>query len=354
MDPLDALHSPATPIPMSKILVTKIQFAAPSHVQVISEPVEFLLAPHDILLETRFSLVSTGTELAKLTGLQEVVYPFDPGNRACGRVIAKGSEVSGIEVGELAFSYTPHWSHTKANRLWVKVPELVNERFAAFAGMASVGMTALRVGQVEIGDLVVVLGMGLVGNLAAQLCQAAGAEVIAADLSPVRLAMAHRCGLQNGIDVSQPHVRDRLLDITAGQEPDVIVEASGTPEGALLAVQLTGQDGLGNVVLLGSPRRGLEADITPFLKQVHLWRKGSVNLMGAHEWRYPLWRDSFTKHSIERNFDNIYRLMAEEKLCLEPLVSFTSSPHQAAKTFAAMQKTPDETVGVLFDWTEQQ
>ncbi len=336
---------------MNQHIVTKIQFAAPGQVQVITEPMAFPLAPHEILIRTRFSLVSTGTELAKLTGLQKVAYPFDPGNRACGEVIARGSSVEGVEEGDLVFSYIPHWSHARANRLWVKAPSGVRERYAAFVGMASVGMTALRAGEVEIGDTVVVLGLGLVGNLAAQLCQIAGAHVVGADLSEHRLALARKCGLSHVVNVSQPHVREHVLAATGGQEPQVVIEASGTPEGALLAVQLTGQQGEGNVVLLGSPRRSLETDVTPLLQQVHLWRGGSVNLRGAHEWRYPLHADRFSKHSIARNMEIIFRLMATQKLCLEPLISCVTTPQQAAEAFAAMCQSPDEMVGVLFDWT---
>ncbi len=331
--------------------VTKIQFAAPNRVRVITETMEFPLAPDEILLRTRFSLVSTGTEMAKLTGLQKVAYPFDPGNRACGEVIARGRHVTGVEAGDRVFSYTPHWSHARARRLWVKVPAGIDERYAAFAGMASVGMTALRIGKVEIGDTAVVLGMGLVGNLAAQLCQLAGAHVVVGDLSDCRLDLARTCGLHHTVKVNPPHVRERVLAAAGGREPNVVVEASGTPEGALLAVQLTGQQGAGNVVLLGSPRRSLETDVTPLLNQVHLWRSGSVNLLGAHEWRYPLHQDRFTKHSIERNIAVIFRFMAAQKLCLEPLLSRIAVPQQAAETFAAMRQSPDAVVGVLFDWT---
>ncbi len=330
--------------------VTKIQFEAPHKVRVATKPMDFNLGANDVLLKTRTSIVSTGTELSKLTGLQKVQYPFDPGNRAMGEVVAVGCRVQDVAVGDRVFSYTPHWSHTLTNRLRVKIPPGVDDLDAPFAGMGSVGMTALRVGEVELGDLVVVLGMGLVGNLAAQLCQNAGAQVVVADLSEARLQLASRCGLDNTVDVRQGNVREQVMAVTQGREPDVVVEASGTPEGATLAVTLTGKSGEGNVVLLGSPRRSLDTDITPFLNQVHLWRGGSVNLKGAHEWRYPLHHDSFNKHSIERNLNIVLDLMARHKMNLEPLKSKVASPKQAADIFADMAAHPDSMVGVIFDW----
>lgn len=130
----------------------------------------------------------------------------------------------------------------------------------------------------------------------------------------------------------------------------MVVEASGTPEGAALALTLTGSQGEGNVVLLGSPRRSLTTDVTPLLNRVHLWRGGSVNLKGAHEWRYPLRNDPFAKHSIERNLAIVFDLMARRELILEPLVARTASSEQAPEAFAAMQERPERMIGVLFDW----
>lgn len=335
---------------MHEQAVTKIQFVAPHQVRVITESVRFKLAPHDVLLKTRTSIVSPGTELAKLTGLQPVAFPFDPGNRAVGEILALGAAVQDAAIGDRVFSYTPHWSHAAARRLYVRVPDAVDELHAPFAGLASVGMTSLRVGAVELGDRVVVLGMGLVGNLAAQLCQRAGARVVVGDLNPARLQLAQACALRQTVDVGQDDARTRILDATDGHEPDVVVEASGTPEGAALAMTLTGFQGEGNVVLLGTPRRSLTTDITPLLNRVHLWRGGSVNLKGAHEWRYPLRSGPFAKHSIERNLAIVFELMARRELILEPLVSRIASPGQAPEAFAAMQERPERMIGVLFDW----
>ena len=336
---------------MTPTEVTKIQFAGPGRVQVVTEPMEFVLAPDEVLLQTRFSLVSTGTETAKLTGLQKVAYPFDTGNRACGTVVACGSDVRNVRVGDVGFSYTPHWSHAPARRLFVKAPREVPPQHVPFAGMASVGMTALRVGRVELGDQVVVVGLGLVGILTAQLCRIAGAHTVGVDMKPSRLRLAKACDLPAPVDASLPDVKARILEATAGREPDVVIEASGTPEGAIQALQLTGSQGEGNVVLLGSPRRSLDTDVTPLLNRVHLWRGGSVNLLGAHEWRYPLHRDPFHKHSIERNIEVVFQLMAEQRLCLEPLISHVAPPERAPEVFADLIDQPDTMVAALFDWT---
>jgi len=332
------------------ITLQTITFAQTNQVETITEERTFTLQPDDVLIQTRYSLVSAGTELAKLTGLQQVNYPFVPGNRAVGEVVAVGRDVTKFQQGDFVFSHTTHASHTLATRLCVPIPADVDPQASALVGLALVAMTALRIGEVELGDRVAVIGMGLVGNLAAQLLQLAGADVIAIDLAPGRLAKAEACGVNQLINAKETDPIAAVMELTQGQGVDVVVEASGTAQAAELAVSLTGKMGEGIVVLLGSPRKGYETDLTPFLNHVHLWRNGSVTLRGAHEWRYPLEQTPFQKHSMQRNAATIFRLMAQGKLQTAPLITHLFKPEQAATAFAGLQNDPDAYMGVLFDW----
>lgn len=332
------------------ISVQKITFPTPNQVATVTEAQTFNLQANDVLIQTRYSLVSAGTELAKLTGLQQVAYPFVPGNRAVGEVIAVGDAVTDFAVGDFVFSHTPHVSHALATRLCVPIPLDVDPQASALVGLALVAMTALRVGQVELGDRVAVIGLGLVGNLAAQLLQVAGAEIIAIDLTPGRLAKAQACGIDQVINARDNDPIAAVMELTQGKGVDVVVEASGTAQAAELAVALTGKQGEGIVVLLGSPRQEHETNLTPFLNHVHLWRNGSVTLRGAHEWRYPLAQTPFQKHSMQRNAAIIFRLMAQGKLQTAPLITHLFQPEEAATAFAGLQNEPDAYMGVLFDW----
>ena len=76
-----------------------------------------------------------------------------------------------------------------------------------------------------------------------------------------------------------------------------------------------------------------------------------MNLLCAHEWRYPLYRDPFHKHSIERNIEVVFQLMAAQRLRLEPLISHVAPPERAPEVFADLIDQPDTMVGALFDWT---
>lgn len=172
-----------------------------ARVVVFPEPLKAVVAgeplrepgPGEALVEALFSLVSTGTELTAYTGsfppasawAQYVKYPFKPGYSSVGRVIEVGSGVEGFEVGSVVAAPAPHADRYvwRAGDL-VKVPPGVSLEEAAFHTLAAGVMHAVRLAGVKLGESVVVVGAGLLGQLAVLFSRLAGAyPVIAADLS---------------------------------------------------------------------------------------------------------------------------------------------------------------------------
>ena len=155
------------------------------------------LGPNELGIKTHYSLISPGTELACFRGTESwAKLPMMPGYAGCGEVIAVGKDVKNFKTGDMVFSYTKHASHVKTNRMVAKLPAGVDSKLAPFARMAAVSITALRVSNAELGDHVTVLGLGLVGNFAAQLFTLAGCEVIGIDPSDRRMELAKTCGVK--------------------------------------------------------------------------------------------------------------------------------------------------------------
>jgi 2-desacetyl-2-hydroxyethyl bacteriochlorophyllide A dehydrogenase len=313
---------------------------------------ELQVGPRDVLIRTLYTAVSAGSELAKITGKQEVEYPFVPGNRAVGEVLEVGGDVQEVAVGDRVFAHTPHASHAKATRFLVKVPEGVELVEAPMVGLALVAMTALRVGKPELGDRAAIIGMGAVGNLCAQLFRTSGVEVIAIDTVDARLEAARRCGIESTLNPKTQDVASEVMEATGGHGVEYVVEASGNPAALDLAQQVTARQA--EVILLGSPRDEHVGDVTPLLNWVHLWRpQGSVSLKGAHEWRYPLHPDGIAKHSMERNAGILFRMMADGRLNVRDVISHVLPPSEAPAAFDGLQNRTDEYLGVVFDWTKE-
>ena len=104
----------------------------------------------------------------------------------------------------------------------------------------------------------------------------AGAEVMVADLSDLRLAKARACGLERTVNPQRADLEEAVMDWTSGQGVHVAVEAIGISEVIAQAAMLTRR--YGELILLGSPRARAVFDVTPMLLRVHL---EAIRVIGA-------------------------------------------------------------------------
>ena len=88
------------------------------------------------------------------------------------------------------------------------------------------------------------------------------------------------------------------------------------------------------------------------LRWVHLDEMGCVTLKGAHEWRLPIQRDRFTKHSIERNTYICFDLIAKGQLHVAELISREIAPEQAPDTYLELNRDRNACLGVIINWKE--
>lgn len=311
------------------------------------------LAPDQYLLEAAYTVISPGTEQAIYRDQFWSTLPATPGYGAVGKILEVGENVDTVSTGDTVFCYNNHSKHSIGGTrrpLCVVPVDDVSPQHAVFTRMAAVAMTAVRVSPPEIGDHVVVQGLGLVGQFAAQLYQLGGANVVAVDPSESRRVIARACGIDHTVDPAEGDVTAQVMDLTDDAGANVVVEATGVP--ALAHTATTFCAPRGEVVLLGSPRGEHVTDLTEFLDRVHLWGNGCVTLKGAHEWRYPIPKSGDYKHSIQRNCEIILDLIRSERLHVAPMITDVASPEDCQDMYQGLKDRPDDHLGVLFDWSE--
>ena len=171
------------------------------------------LRPSDVLVEVEMSGVSVGTEVWALTGQRppgDTQFPCVPGYQAVGEVRLAGQD-SVLKPGDrifftksrLASPYSDgNWmgSHVAyavvdgaenpTEGYWVKLPEGVTAEQAVLSALGSVSCRGLEHIGVHPGELVVVLGQGVIGQSCAQIARIKGAEVLGVDIAPNRLRLA--------------------------------------------------------------------------------------------------------------------------------------------------------------------
>ena len=335
---------------------TRVIFSAPNRIEVQSA-MEALapLGAHDLLIQTHYSLISAGTELACLSGVEAwFSFPNAPGYASVGEVVELGGQVTDFALGDMVYSMGNHAQYQRVNTadprgLCAKVPASMDLAQAVFTRMVCVAFTALRVSTIELGDYVAVTGLGLVGNFAAQLAGLQGGRVIGLDLSGRRVELARACGVAHALVLNPATLEEDAAAITGGAGVTTLIEATGNPRALPGALPLVGR--FGEAIFLGTPRGAYETNLTPVLSHVHLDGKGNVTFKGAHEWRYPVKPDRFVKHSIERNAELALDLIGAGKLQVAPLHSHTLKPEQAEQAYNGLKHQKDEYIGVVFDWT---
>jgi len=331
----------------------KIVFAAPWQVELRQEQLETgYLQPGFALVRKRFTLISPGTELACLSGGESwFSMPGTPGYAAVSEVVEIGPNDEGIKAGDFVFHYGQHsrYEIVPASGVFLKIPPELDMRMAPFCRMVTVAMTAIRVSSIELGDRVAITGMGLIGNMAAQLAALQGARVIGIDLSERRLSLAKECGVDHTLQAGMGDLTNAIKKLSGGAGVSTFIEATGVPQVAVNGLPCIAP--FGEIIFLGSPRGEFQTNVTDVFNYSHLIGRGCITFKGAHEWRYPLTPDAFVKHSLVRNTKIAFELISSGKLRIEPQMSHTLKPETAALAYDGLRHRKDEFNGVLFDWS---
>jgi len=320
-----------------------------------------VLGPGQLLVQTAYSLVSQGTEAANFTGLDPGTrlpgswnhYPHRPGYAAIGTVVATGADPGGeaeFAVGDLVFAITKHASYAVADpgtRPVVKLSADDNLRTLILCRMAAIAMTALRrSSSVDFGGRAVVVGLGLVGFFAAQLLQLSGLDVLGVDAADVRRTASGDAGLR----VAQPQdmAEGRPLGVRRAAGPDLVIEASGSPAGLRLALEVV-RDG-GEVVLLGTPRGASSCDVTDLMAAIHY---RGLHLVGSLEWLLPLRSSPWSaRWSLYDSYQTLIGLFRSGALRLGGWRVRTACPVDAQAVYSELADGPLRAHAVVFDWTQ--
>ena len=339
----------------------------PGRGQVLLEEIEIAdrPAPGQISVETEFTFISAGTELANFTGLDRSVdvagswcaYPWAAGYANVGRIVALGDGVGGFQVGERVFCSTAHQSvqhvpasgavagNLVAGRFLGRVPDGLDGAVAAACMMPLIALSALSNCRWRLNDRVGVWGLGMVGNMAAQLYRLAGCRVIGFDPAEGRRNLAISLGIDS-LPLPDP------AGICSGPTPpvargdlDIGVDAVG--EAAVVDQIHAYVRDFGQVVLLGSPRRAHPADMTPLMRSVHA---RGIRFRGSLQNLIPLEPQTAFDESTIHNLATVLDLAARGRLRIAPLISHRLPPEQIELAYRGLLEDKETYTGVALDW----
>ncbi|MET1007412.1 MAG: zinc-binding alcohol dehydrogenase, partial [Propionibacteriaceae bacterium] len=226
-----------------------VSFTSPRVAEVVDDR-EAPLAADEVRLKTLFSGISAGTELTAYRGSNPYLnkkwdddsrlfvdgstsfeYPVDGwGYEEVGEVVEVGAETLDIAVGDRVWGTWGHRTGTvqKGERAAQRVLDpSVDPRIGIFSQIAAIGLNVVLDADIHIGETVAVFGLGVPGQIAAQLARLNGGRVIAVDGIEARRDLALKLGADLVLDPADGGVAERIRDLTDGRGADVCLEVTG-------------------------------------------------------------------------------------------------------------------------------
>jgi bacteriochlorophyllide a dehydrogenase len=341
-----------TPITQSKAIV----FPEINKVELRDVPLPES-ADWDVTVELEAGAISLGTERWALAGKRpegDVTFPCIPGYLSIGRVVAAGAKArehyaDGDRINFLAAKipegYGGNWMcghlspavvHVDPSALGgfmgmpyvERVPEGLSSETASLAGLAAVACRGIDMADIRPDCFVVVVGQGIIGHAAAQICRLHGARVLTADTLPARVALSAELAAEVAVNSAEENLAERVMEFTSGQGADVVIDTTGSD-------------------------RMINEEVK-FLKT-----GGQVVFQG---WYPP--PSSLDLHCLQLKFASAVfpcghsggavarcmRWMDAGLLRLEKLITHRFKPEQAAEAYDIVLNRPGETMGIVFQW----
>ena len=205
--------------------------------------------------------------------------------------------------------------------------------------LANVSMTTMRTTNAHGGDRVAVVGLGLIGNLAAQVFQVCGMQVNAVDLSPARREIAERCGIR------ETYGPEAVPDLA--RQHRLVVEATGSAEALAGAIGLA-QNG-GEIVMIGAPWGGDENSVPSSRLTRDLFFR-FLTLRSGSEWELPRQPVSQMADSIVANVQTGLGWLQDGRLQVEPLITHRLPAAEIQHAYESLLTRKDEYLGVILNW----
>jgi len=353
--------------------------------------------PGEVRIDVAYSLISTGTETAAVSaprpdlrtrvasaarlarmgvqrlrerGLEETLrkarvregISAPMGYSVAGVVSAVGEAVAGLQPGQRVAAAGSAYAHhaevvSVPRNLVVPVPDGVSLRDAAFATVGAIALQGVRRARPEVGETVVVIGLGLIGQLTVQICVAAGCRVIGVDPREDRIALARQApgGLVAGCPPDPERVERIVREATGGIGADAVLLCAGTPssEPANTALRVVRQRG--RVVVVGAV--GMELKRSPFYEKEAEFTISCSYGPGRYDPSYEEegldYPPGFVRWTENRNLAAFLELVAGGRVAPGGLVAAEHPLADAEVAFGAAKAQSDARVAVVLRYPER-
>jgi predicted dehydrogenase/threonine dehydrogenase-like Zn-dependent dehydrogenase len=284
--------------------------------------------------------------------------PMPLGYSSAGTIIEVGAEMGEFKPGDRVAcaggSFAVHAEYTLVpHNLLTRIPENVDFESAAFTTLGAIAMHGFRLASPQVGETVCVIGLGLLGLLAAQISRAAGCTIFGIDLSSNRIKLAQSLGFSAAQNES---CLDLVPGVTNGRGFDHVLICADTSSND--TVQLAGQVARdrGNVIAIGAvgmdiPRK-IYYDKELVFKISRSYGPGRYDPLYEEKGiDYPI---GYIRWSEGRNLQSFVDLLASGKVDVHPLITHRFPITEAPKAYELITgKAGEPFLGVLLTYPQK-
>ncbi|AVQ98313.1 alcohol dehydrogenase [Oceanobacillus iheyensis] len=293
-------------------------------VDIVEEEIP-VVKPSFVLIKTIYSAISPGTELMLIAESEGKEIAF--GYSAMGMVVECGDDIEDVKKGDLVACYgAPYVHHSEyllvPQTLYIKIPTTVEPKQAALCGIGAIAIHALRVAKLQFGETVIVVGLGLLGQMIAKIANAAAYNVVAFDLHESRANMLSETTIiKSFTNINDMEIGVKKITDTYGA--DAVLLCAGGKRSPLTHQSLNWIRNKGKVVIVGDVEPDFPREMM-FAKEAELLisraggpgRYDKVYEEQAIDYPY-----GFVRWTEGRNIKEYIRLVGEGLIDVSPFIT---------------------------------
>ncbi|TDI84804.1 MAG: oxidoreductase [Caldithrix sp.] len=350
--------------------------------------------PGGVLVQTAFSFVSSGTERMKVEqakmsligkararpdqvqkflqsakqegfvktykkAMDRLDTPTPLGYSCSGRVLEVGRNIDEFHVGDLvACAGAGFANHAEVNfvpaNLCSKIPAGVDLRDAVLTTVGSIALQGVRQGQVSLGENVAVIGLGLVGQIVAQIIKAMSCKVIGIDLDDSKLKLASDLGSDFVFNGKEELLLEKINNATLGGGIDTVIITAATSSNETILLAGNVLRDRGTIVIIGNVKMDLPWKLY-YEKELNVVFSRSYG-PGRYDKNYeekgidyPI---GYVRWTEKRNMQTILELIRDGKIYTQKLIS-KSLPFAQAVEGYEMLEGDHSIMSILFEYSGQ-
>ena len=282
--------------------------------------------------------------------------PLPLGYCNAGIVMVTANDVTRFGVGDRVASNGPHAEIVLVpQNLTAKIPTGVPDDEASFAVLGSIALQGIRLLQPELGEIVVVYGLGLVGLMAVQMLIASGTEVLGIDLHEDRLELARQFGAHTFSADDPAGVEQIALSISNGQGVDGVLITASAKKDNIVNQSARVCRKRGRIVLVGVTE--LKLDRAEFYEKELSFQVSCSYGPGRYDSQYEQkgidYPYGFVRWTEQRNIQAILDMMAAKRLNVAPLITTRISQSNAVSAYDRLSNDSSQ-LGIVLQYDSDQ